>query len=244
MTKAEEDKLFRISPSRVYFLKGKEAEKELNFAGAINFYQLAYDMAVKRELATAVNYMWHRDLCLEKRQIFEEMKEKLIYKPANVGYVEGDSVYVFWLEAYKVVPRDIMNKAETIVKRITPYLYDYPIVKYNTKDQSVEFIKTRELYTEMEPRLLDSVYVKTDGTCERRPPNIDPPVLLHKWAIFSGTTSLDRAKCIRRAIKLEFLKMPPEIKEQAKHSKFFSQYVRPYIGNRNLGKSLKLLKGV
>lgn len=236
MTEAQLDELFKTNPSRYFFIRAKEQEKILDYKEAAHFYVCAHNSAKRDKLVTALRYKWEAIRCVEMDDIKTRLKS-LVDPVTKVGLIEGDNITVYWGCAEKVIPVDKLNKARNRVLSS----YSYQLIKYNKVTEDITFIKAFDIFTDSEPRIGGSITVTKEGTTIELPPQIDPPILRHKWAVMDSNSAItDRVVSMKRDIKIEYLKIPEHLKKQSSTWSFFSKNVLPCIGNRSIGKVAKI----
>lgn len=215
--------------AKYLFTQGKRAEKELEYVVAARNYRMAYDVAVKAKLSSALVYKWAAERCDELQKIKDRLLSTVAYKEARSGLVEGSYVYAYWNFADDVVPKAILEAA----KDKLPASWPWTVVKYNSTLKSCEFIRVDSFGIESEPYLGESRLVTSIGATVHYSNPDNPKVLKNKWALIPPEyATYSRTSWLRRAIKLEYLGIPSHLWSIAGRRDFFAHYVAPYIGNR------------
>jgi len=93
----------------------------------------------------------------------------------GVGKEIGGAVYVHRL--YEARLGDVVSKA----KQQLPADFTYDVVKYNSRTETVSFIKSIDFDTAPEPTVGDSLSVDLEGNVRRRSQSSDPEIYHHKW---------------------------------------------------------------
>jgi hypothetical protein len=105
-----------------------------------------------------------RDLPLPKRS-----------KRYGVGKEIGGAVYVH--RRYEHVFGPAVEEA----RRHLPPDFSYAVVKMNLATKAFSFVEVADFDTAPEPTIGTVLAVRTDGSCRRMQPPIDPFIYHHKW---------------------------------------------------------------
>jgi len=96
-------------------------------------------------------------------------------KRYGVGKEIGGAVYV-----HRKYER-VFGLALEAARRYLPPDFPYTVVKLNLANESFSFIEVADFDTASEPTIGTVIVVKTDGSCRRMRPLIDPFIYHHKW---------------------------------------------------------------
>ena len=152
---------------------------------------------------------------------FRKLNEK-----EKVGKKIGYCFYVHKNYAHKVIPTQILGDA----RKYLPDDFEYTIVKYHKKTNTITFLYCPDWDTVHEPEIYDTFIVKREGWCRRG--TCDGKSLYHhRWMFvgedyegFDREESIKRSEKIREIIKKEGPHYSSKIGRRAFWKKFLKKH--------------------